>query len=185
MISTLSLFTSRVGCTRPGAVDITTKLNPNHVLAPGWELVGGIKHWGAVYDGTKIPDWARKYPRLSPEQYTERYIALMRERWATREPEFKAMIEQAELGLCCLCSPGDFCHRCVAAEKIVKPMAAVYDVDVLWLGELSKTMPVMSKGKFGEGFPTCPWCLDDIGTADAPCAHCLSLGAVPGEPPGF
>jgi len=90
--------TSRIAY--PGGLDITVKSAgvSGQVLAPTWELVGGVKGW-------------RGYEALTPERYAVRYYALIRSRYRRDERPFLALLEQERMVLTCYCAVHSFCHR--------------------------------------------------------------------------
>jgi len=92
--------TGRIGIDK--GIDITVKGNPNHVLAPTWDMV-----------------MAFKKGKITWEQYRERYLQLLSERYKTRRKEFIDLIEQArkeDVVLLCYCKDERFCHRTLAKE---------------------------------------------------------------------
>lgn len=83
-------------------IDITVKNNKNHVLAPTWELVMGMKNG-----------------KISWPQYEEGYTRLLNERLRTRRPEFVQLIERSkkqDIVLVCFCTDERYCHRRLAKE---------------------------------------------------------------------
>ncbi len=83
-------------------IDITVKNNKNHVLAPTWDLVMGLKN-----------------QKISWIQYEEGYMRLLNERLKTRRPEFVQLIEKSkkqDIVLICFCTDERYCHRRLAKE---------------------------------------------------------------------
>jgi len=99
---------ARIGEVRgQNVIDITVKNNRNHVLAPTWELVMGFKSG-----------------EISWEEYKEKYIALLNQRFKTRQKEFEVLIQMARSNetfwFVCFCRNENFCHRKLAKEFIEK-----------------------------------------------------------------
>src|SRR5260221_1877531 len=103
------VYTSRIGQANGSALDITVKsaTGLGKVLAPTWELVGGVKGW-------------KGYTQLSPEQYTERYYELLRARFRANSAAFLEILEREEIALACYCRQGVFCHRHLAVDILEK-----------------------------------------------------------------
>lgn len=85
-------------------IDITIKNNSDHFLSPNdWDMVMKVK-----------------FNKISPTEYRQWYLNLIRERWATRKEEFKAFaIEgmEKDIKLKCFCLPKQaYCHAYTAAE---------------------------------------------------------------------
>lgn len=137
-MKTIKLYTGRVGQDKKNEIDITVKSGKlGAVLAPTWELVGGHKRH-VEPDSSK---WQGHEP-LTDAQYTERYIALLRERWSTHKAELNELFNQIrskkEVILACYCPPGSFCHRHLAVGPLVK-MAAQYGIVLDYRGEYKAT----------------------------------------------
>jgi uncharacterized protein YeaO (DUF488 family) len=112
----MEIETCRIGT--PGALDITIKSASEFMgkeLAPTWELVGGHKHFTGQHG------WCEKYPPLNNEEYTERYLALLRQRYTAHREQWHEWLRQQErVKLACYCADGKFCHRHLAADVLRK-----------------------------------------------------------------
>jgi hypothetical protein len=73
------------------------------ILAPTWHIVMGVKQG-----------------HITPEEYTERYLELLRQRFRRNKQEFLEILEYDQVTLLCYCRPGDFCHRHLAVDVLVK-----------------------------------------------------------------
>jgi hypothetical protein len=73
------------------------------ILAPTWDIVMGVK------DG-----------HITPEQYTGRYLELLRQRFRRNKQEFLEILQHDQVTLLCYCRPGDFCHRHLAVDVLEK-----------------------------------------------------------------
>jgi hypothetical protein len=111
----LQIYTSRVGCRLDGAVDITA--STGHLLAPTWPLVRAYKHG-----------------QIDAVEYRKRYIALLQARWREHKESFKLLMNESSIVLCCYCPAGQFCHRLIAAEVLVK-VAKYFGVNAEYRGE--------------------------------------------------
>lgn len=99
----MAIRTGRIG---EKGTDITVKGNKNHVLAPTWDLVMGLKNG-----------------KITWIQYEELYLKLLNERMITRFNEFKKLLQEAresDLVLLCYCKDERFCHRRLAKEFLEK-----------------------------------------------------------------
>ena len=91
---------------------------------------------------TFAPTWemvlARKQERITWEQYTERYLNLLRERYTKNADRFKEACESGEITLLCYCknsvANGKNCHRYLLADVLVK-VAQSLEIDAQYLGE--------------------------------------------------
>lgn len=104
-----TVYTSRIGYQGPSGLDITVKSAKGigEILAPTWVLVGGYKHWEG-----KTP--------LTDEQYTDRYLDLLRTRYRANEQAFTEIIQREHVVLLCYCRTGVFCHRHLALDVLEK-----------------------------------------------------------------
>lgn len=80
-------------------IDITVKSSkpPWNIFAPTWEMVGDYK-----------------IGRLSENEYTEKYMDLIRSRYRANKRVFRQLIQMAldgDVALACYCDPSQFCHR--------------------------------------------------------------------------
>lgn len=101
------------------------------VFSPGWELV-----------------MASKRGEISWEEYTERYIALLREKWQTHRSAFEEVCKAGEIVLVCYCGrkkAGKKCHRYLLADALLKA-AATFGIEATYRGE------VMTYGNRYEAF---------------------------------
>ena len=71
------------------------------------------------------PTWsmvrASKFGHISWEQYTEKYLELMRQRYSADRKAFEAVCESGEVVLTCYCSvekKGRKCHRFLLADDL-------------------------------------------------------------------
>ena len=83
-------------------LDITVK-SGDKAFAPTWKMVMGYK------EGT-----------LSLEDYTEEYYRLMRESYRRNRQRWDEIIGMDEVILACYCRAGDFCHRYLLKDMLVK-----------------------------------------------------------------
>ncbi len=76
------------------------------------------------------PTWAMvrayKAGKLSEEQYTEQYRAIL-----SRVPDciWQDILSRRSITLVCYCPPGEFCHRLLLADELVR-RGAVYAGEV-------------------------------------------------------
>lgn len=63
-------------------------------LAPTWDMVMGVKSG-----------------KITPAQYTERYMAMLTHRYFTDPLFFEWLIAHEKLAVGCYCEAGKFCHR--------------------------------------------------------------------------
>lgn len=118
----ITVYTGRITERGQFAIDITVKsasTPEGRALAPTWELVMGSKS-GAI----------------TPEQYTERYLALLRRRYAADKTPFTAILERPRAILCCYCAAGKFCHRHIVVDVLEK-IAAAHCIPFQRGGEIS------------------------------------------------
>ena len=91
------------------------------VFAPTWEMV-----------------MARRHDEITWEQYTERYLNLLRDRYRKNQPRFREACEAEELVLLCYCrnsvSNGKQCHRYILADVLVK-VANSFEIEAQYMGE--------------------------------------------------
>lgn len=91
----------------PFFLDITVK-SGEKIFAPTWDMVMGYKK------GT-----------LTKTGYTEMYQEMMRESYRVNKTRWENLIRgaieaQRPVILCCYCRAGDFCHRYLLREYLIK-----------------------------------------------------------------
>ncbi len=111
------VYTSRIAYRGQDRLDTTVKSGRGlgTLLAPTWELVGGIKH----HETQGIdPRWV-KYSPITQEQYIQGYYELLRARYQPNEEGFLAILRLDRV-VCCYCQAGVFCHRYLAVDILEK-----------------------------------------------------------------
>ncbi len=100
------VYTARIHTPGRGLVlDTTVKSGSGlgTILAPTWEIVMGVKQG-----------------RISEAAYTQRYLGILRERFATNRQPFLDILTHEQVTLKCYCRKGAFCHRHLALEVLEK-----------------------------------------------------------------
>jgi uncharacterized protein YeaO (DUF488 family) len=139
MTHTLTILTAQMAVSDPDAVDITAGSGlggPGECLAPLKEMVYGHKAGNG-------DERFQGYPPLSDDEYTARYLALLRERYSRDSSTFRNLLERERLVLKCYCAEGQFCHRLLAAEVLQK-IGASMNIEVILAGELQPEVQQMS-----------------------------------------
>ncbi len=92
-------------------VDITIKssCDTGWILAPTWDLVNDYKS-----------------NKISEEKYTTEYLSIIEKRFDRFSQHRINHMNSMKLILVCYCSAGEFCHRYIAADFLVKRLGAVY-----------------------------------------------------------
>ncbi len=116
------LYTSRIAYRGADQLDTTVKTGAGFgkLLAPTWDLVGGVKHYETQ---GRDPRWLR-YTPLTQEQYIDGYYDLLRARYKVDVRPFIELIQRKRLVICCYCAADTFCHRHLAVGILVKIAAA-------------------------------------------------------------
>ena len=106
-------------------LDVTVK-NADGIaklFAPTWEMV-----------------MASKKGHITWEEYTEQYIALMRERYQQNEQRFIDVCEAGEVVLLCFCKNSVMgekrCHRYLLADILVQVATKKLGIDAKYAGEI-------------------------------------------------
>lgn len=97
----------------------TTVKSGDKTFSPTWEIVTQVK------DGS-----------ISPEEYRERYIAMMRESWKVNNDRWMEVINGGRVAFACYCREGDFCHRHILKEIFLK-IARFYNRPIVDVGEIN------------------------------------------------
>jgi uncharacterized protein YeaO (DUF488 family) len=113
----MALYTAQYRYSGQDRLDITAKGKDTYgnLYAPTWEMVMGYKKG-----------------RLTKSQYTDRYYDLLRYRWRHEAGFSQAMSNLAEAAkrrdvtLVCFCQAGDFCHRNILKDILVKSFNVPY-----------------------------------------------------------
>lgn len=135
-VSMCIVYTSRIAYRGQDRLDTTVKSGRGlgRLLAPTWELVGGIKHHET--QGTD-PRWL-KYRPITQEQYIRGYYELLRARYQLNEKGFLAILQPERVVCCCYCKVGVFCHRHLAVD-ILEKIARAKGLPFGYGGELTIT----------------------------------------------
>jgi hypothetical protein len=109
--SMLRVYTSRVGCRDPDALDVTRKsAGPAGLpFAPSWALLRRA-----------LPKLAKGAPVVTPEQYEVEYRAEMAASRARDPGTWEAMLARPRVVLLCYCASPDRCHRRLLARMLVE-----------------------------------------------------------------
>lgn len=107
----LTVFTSQLYYSGPDRLDITAK-------------TGARSRLGLVVGSTFAPTWdlvmGYKQGRVTQEEYIARYTELMRESYRRYRSQWEELLARDRVVLVCYCPEGNFCHRQVLAELLVK-----------------------------------------------------------------
>ena len=92
------------GVIKEDGIDITIKNNPGHFLSPSdWDMV--VK---------------ARCSKISAADYKVWYLNLIKERWATRQDEFKELAKEGlnkDIKLLCYCPrTSPYCHAKIASD---------------------------------------------------------------------
>jgi len=112
--------TARINTTDLDRLDITVKsAGPvGKILAPTWEMV-----------------MKSKSGEITWEQYTDQYLALLRQRYAQNKQPFLDILKRNRTILTCYCTDHQHCHRTLAQEVLQK-IAAHHDITITLVGEV-------------------------------------------------
>jgi uncharacterized protein YeaO (DUF488 family) len=97
------LYTAQMSYTGPDRFDITVK--SNGIFSPTWDMVQDYKKTG------------------DESAYIKLYKAKMQQSYRDNTWKWKEMVDmctRADVTLVCFCKPGDFCHRRLLAEYLIK-----------------------------------------------------------------
>lgn len=127
------IYTSRIAYRGADRLDTTVKsgVGLGKLLAPTWELVGGVKRHETQ---NRDPRWL-KYAPLTHDQYTDGYYALLRDRYKAALAPFMQLIQRERLVVCCYCAAETFCHRHLAVD-ILSKISAHHGLPIMCGGEL-------------------------------------------------
>lgn len=118
---TCEIYTDRIDSSDVDAINTTVKsasTPEGQALAPMWDMVNGHKA-GSITD----------------EQYTEQYLALLRQRWQKDKTPFMSILSRRRVVLTCYCAKGNFCHPHLAADVLMK-IGAKQNISVVLSGEV-------------------------------------------------
>jgi uncharacterized protein YeaO (DUF488 family) len=99
----LKVYTSQYKYDGENRLDITVKTGLQ-MFAPTWDMVNGVK----------------REESYSHEKYTKEYYEKMRTSYKTHRLEWDWLLKQDRVVLVCFCKAGDFCHRLLLADILVK-----------------------------------------------------------------
>ena len=127
----LVVKTGRVGQPCADGLDVTMKSGAGIgvLLAPIKAMVYGYKA------GTGDQRFAGQYQPLSEAEYTEQYLALLRQRFSANREAFHQLVQRESITLQCYCGRDTFCHRRILAEYVLPKLAAYYGIEYHYAGE--------------------------------------------------
>ena len=99
-----------------GVLDITVK-SGDPVFAPTWDMVMGWKQ-----------GW------MSQDEYVRRYTEMMRESYRRNKDRWLEVLKH-DVILTCYCRAGDFCHRYLLRDMLVK-VAIANGIEAIAKGEI-------------------------------------------------
>lgn len=129
---TITIYTAQMHMGDPDALDITFKSGregDGAILAPTSTLVYGHK---AFKGDTRF---VGQYAPIDDDEYTKRYLAMLRERYSSHAEFFHKLLDRERLVLKCYCPAGDFCHRHIAVDVLTK-IAQARNITVVPGGEI-------------------------------------------------
>ena len=115
------IATARINTKDPDALNTTIKsasTPEGKALAPTWQMVMDSKQG-----------------RITWEQYTEQYHALLRKRYAQDKTPFLSILKRNRVVLTCYCTDSTHCHRHLAMIVLQK-IAVHHDITISLDGEL-------------------------------------------------
>lgn len=98
----LKVYTSQYRYSGNDRLDITVK-SGDKTFAPTWKMVIGHKRCS-----------------MSNELYIELYLQLMRKSYKKYKAKWQELLNQETVTLVCFCGKGNFCHRYLLANILVK-----------------------------------------------------------------
>ncbi|MCL6477087.1 MAG: hypothetical protein K6T65_01600 [Peptococcaceae bacterium] len=101
-MSVLKVFTAQYGYRGKDRLDITVK-SGDKTFAPTWDIV-----------------MAYKAGKITQEEYTAMYYALMRQSYRKNRQRWEEVLSMDRVVLVCFCRAGDFCHRLLLAQVLQK-----------------------------------------------------------------
>jgi len=104
---TLKVYTAQYQYEGMNRLDITVKTGLL-MFAPTWEMV---------------MDYKKK--KITKEKYTELYYEKMRKSYKTYTDIWRWLLRQDKVVLVCFCKRGEFCHRYLLKDMLVK-LGATY-----------------------------------------------------------
>ncbi|MFW6243470.1 MAG: hypothetical protein ACOC2W_04855 [bacterium] len=114
----LQIYTAQMNKEGEGEVyDITVKGDLN-ILAPTWSMVMNYKRG-----------------EINERQYTKLYYQLIKQKYKENKKEFHKLIKKNVITLKCYCKAGEFCHRLLAKDILLK-IADNLGITVYYKGEI-------------------------------------------------
>lgn len=140
----LKLHTTRVSkwstdeCAARGIVylDVTYKSGDDYTPESLRQIGGSGEHFAPSQK--LLVDYKGWYntPGVSDAEYTRRFTDQMRASLLANWNSWKWLLRQSEVALSCYCAAGEFCHRHLLVDLLIKA-GAKYGVDVQYAGELA------------------------------------------------
>jgi uncharacterized protein YeaO (DUF488 family) len=107
----LEVYTGRIGYKGTDGLDITVK-SGDPCFAPSWAIVSNVKAG-----------------KISEDEYIREYYRLMRVSYVKNRARWNEILVLSRVTLLCYCRKGDFCHRKLLADILVK-LGAVYKGEI-------------------------------------------------------
>lgn len=128
----VTVWTGRIG--EGGQTEVNTTVKSadtiiGKVLAPTKELVFGHK---AFMGDTRF----KHFTPINDEDYRERYLDLIRGRFLSNKPHFRALLKREEITITCYCGKDKhYCHRFIIATHILPKCAEHFGIPYHYAGE--------------------------------------------------
>lgn len=98
----LKVYTAQYNYQGEGRLDITVKTG-DKTFAPTWEMV-----------------MKSKQGKLTEQEYTYMYYSLMRHSYVTNRRRWDELLSEDRVVLVCFCRKGNFCHRVLLADILIR-----------------------------------------------------------------
>jgi len=98
----MKVYTSQYNYNGNNRLDITVKTGSD-LLAPTWNMVMGYKSG-----------------KITQDEYIDLYYSKMRLSYINNQNFWIRLLKRDEVILVCFCKAGDFCHRILLADILVK-----------------------------------------------------------------
>ncbi len=103
----LKLCTAQYAYRGRDRVDTTVK-SSDGIFAPTWDIVMGVKKG-----------------KITEQQYTAAYYEMMRQSYTSNYAQWMDLLSRDEATIVCFCAYGQFCHRHLLKDMLVK-CGAIY-----------------------------------------------------------
>lgn len=149
------VYSARIGCSSPDALDITRKSGRGEALAfaPSWAILRPALDARKRAEATGTPAIADRILAAAWTAYVPAYLNEMRASWRRNRPAWDALLARPSVTLLCYCTDAEHCHRRILRAVILPKLGATDCGEVGARAMTPDTYAALARLAFAEADP--------------------------------